>query len=147
MNPPDTEVTPSQPSVAKPDMTETSKKAFDTITEMTKQLLTLASAILTLTIAFAKDILKPAPSKHAIDLIQWSWGLYLLSIVCGILTLGTVAGTLANAANAQKTANPKQNSIRFFMCLQLVAFGFGTLLIVVFGWCAPLNVPPIPPAQ
>jgi hypothetical protein len=83
-------------------MNEQSKKAFDFAADLTKQLITLSTSIVTLTLLFSKDLLGP---KWLAVLI---WTLFLLSTVCGLWTLMALTGTLAPAP----TASPLSNSHR-----------------------------------
>lgn len=79
-------------------MTDEMKKAFDFAADLTKQLITLATGIIGLTITFTKDFLKGAPvSAHPFAF--WAWYMFLASIAMGILTLSTMTGNLAKTTN------------------------------------------------
>ncbi len=58
------------------------EKAFAFAQETTKQLITLSTAVITLTITFLKDVVKAAPVGSA-PYLQAAWVFYLLSIVFG----------------------------------------------------------------
>lgn len=61
--------------------------------DLTKQLLTLASGILALTITFLDKVLTEVSGWGHV-LLTTSWGLYILSILAGIGALMGIAGTL-----------------------------------------------------
>ncbi|WDF56896.1 hypothetical protein [Mucilaginibacter sp. KACC 22063] len=74
-------------------MKENQKKAFDFAAETTKQLITIATAIITLTVTFSKDILGGAQESTKTFLI-WTWGVFIVSIIMGIGTLMALTGRL-----------------------------------------------------
>ncbi len=65
---------------------ERAQKSFDLAAETTKQLISLSTAIITVTIAFAKDFFGSRQSG-----LEWllalAWLLYLISLISGIFTL------------------------------------------------------------
>lgn len=74
-------------------MKENQKKAFDFAADTTKQLITIATAIITLTVTFSKDILGGADNAPK-TLLVWTWAVFICSIICGVVTLMTLTGTL-----------------------------------------------------
>lgn len=70
-------------------------KSFDFAADVAKQLITLATAIITVMITFSKDIL--GTNSHYIAWLLSSWILFLLSIVFGIFTLMALTGVLAQS--------------------------------------------------
>jgi len=74
-------------------MDERVKKAFDFASDSTKQLITLSTAILALTITFNKDVLHNVSAGTRI-ILTCAWFVYLLSICLGISTLLALTGTL-----------------------------------------------------
>ena len=75
------------------DMDETQKKAFDFAADLTKQLMTFATAILTFTAAFGKEVAPDAPWYQK-GFVIGSWIFYILSIACGVFTLMGLTGNL-----------------------------------------------------
>jgi hypothetical protein len=67
------------------------EKAFEFAQEATKQLITLATGVIALTITFLKDVLGTDGSA---GFLQAAWVLYLVSIVFGVLTLLNLTGNL-----------------------------------------------------
>jgi hypothetical protein len=68
-------------------------KAFDFASDATKQLITLATAIVTVTVTFGTSVFPNAPSWVQYVLFS-AWFAYLVSIALGILTLQALTGTL-----------------------------------------------------
>ena len=112
-------------------MEERNKKSFDFAQETTKQLLTLATGVLALTITFRKDIVKDA-SEAAQTWLEVAWILFLVSTIAGVLTLGALSG------NLDKKAEPSiyAHGIRRPSLVQLVAFAAAVVCTIVFGFKA-----------
>ena len=115
-------------------MDERTKKAFDFAADSTKQLITLSSAILLLTITFSKNILNDVPQGYLRWILAFTWIFYLLSIVFGVGTLLAMTGTL-EPKDMSRVHKPSiwQGSIRIRSALQVILFLIATLLIVAFG--------------
>ncbi|WP_313002792.1 hypothetical protein [Chryseobacterium gleum] len=115
-------------------MTEESKKAFDFAADTVKQLITLATGIIAITITFSKDIIGASMLTNS-TLIFISWGLFILSIFFGILALLALTGTLDPISQANPPISPSINrkSVRNFSLLQIATFIGGLILTVIFG--------------
>jgi hypothetical protein len=116
---------------------ELAKKSFDVASEAVKQLITLSTAILTLTIAFAKDIIGYAKVQ------TWpfavSWICYLLSIISGLLYLLAMAALIHEAvgleeANRAATFNIFRKNIVLTASLRLIFFILATLFIIYISF-------------
>lgn len=83
------------------------QKAFDFAADTTKQLITLATGIIALTITFSKDIIGASELSNS-SLIFWSWGLFIFSIFFGIWTLMALTG---NLQPMKKNKKPDENEI------------------------------------
>lgn len=106
-------------------MPDKDKLEFTLASDTTKQLLTLSSAILSLTVvAFA--YLDPVRVRAAALYAAFAWGLFVLSIVLGIVTLG------AFVAAIQK-GSVWSGPVRVISILQWVSFIAGIGLMAVFG--------------
>jgi len=106
-------------------------KAFEFAQESTKQLLGLASAIIALTITFAKDFGGSAhPEARVYALI--SWGAFLASVLFGLWTLLALTGTLEPKQNGPPVSIRGKN-ITIPSVLQILTFFVGLLLTVVYG--------------
>ena len=69
-------------------------KAFDFSQDAAKQLITLSTAIVALTITFYKDFATGAGQLSKV-LVAIGWGFFLLSIVFGVMHLFQLTGALA----------------------------------------------------
>jgi len=107
------------------------ERAFDLIGEITKQVLTLSTAIITISIAFAKDFaLLASDSKK---LLGGAWILFLLAIISGLLTLMASAGVQQKAAEGNQQPSINQGNIRIFGAAELILFALGMILSVWAG--------------
>jgi hypothetical protein len=110
-------------------------KGLELIADLTKQLLTLATAILTLTVTFSKGVTERV-DRGAVWVLKTAWVLYLLSILAGIWTMMAIAGS-AMPIDAQ--AKHSADSARLPSALQIVLFAVATLCVVVVGLVAGLG--------
>ncbi len=109
-------------------------KAFDFSLEVTKQLVTLAMAILVLTVTFLDTTEKGPDTSETPWLWVSAWIIYILSVVFGILTMMALTGTLEPKDKAQvKTTTIRQGSVVMFSCMQIVLFVVGTACVVALG--------------
>jgi ABC-type uncharacterized transport system permease subunit len=104
------------------------EKSFSFAQEAVKQMITLSTAIFTLTLTFRKDV---APVGTDITFLEIGWGLYLASILFGMCTLYNLAGNV-------KVADPTidADGVRLFGILQAGAFLAGLVLTLLFGFDA-----------
>jgi hypothetical protein len=77
-------------------MDDREKKAFDFAADLTKQLITLSTGIVTITLLLSKDFVGP----RLLALAAWSF--YLLSTVFGLWVLMALTGTLAPLKEKKK---------------------------------------------
>jgi len=112
-----------------PNLDERTKKSFDFLQDATKQLITLATAILTFTITFLKDLADTA-GHNPRTLMTGCWILLVLSTIFGLLVLLNLTGVLA-----QPSLEPKiyRGSIRLFSTAQLAAFALALLFALAFA--------------
>jgi hypothetical protein len=114
-------------------MDEQEKKAFDFAADLTKQLITLSTSIVTLTFLFSKDSLEPKWLAVTI------WTFFLLSTVCGVWVLMGLTGTLApveDKATAEPTKVPARlglgDSVRNPSKCQIITFGLAIFLTMIY---------------
>lgn len=69
-------------------------KAFDFANDLTKQLLTLATAVLTLSVGFIKDLVPATQRELSFWPLEVSWLLLFLSIFFGVLMMQALTGHL-----------------------------------------------------
>ena len=110
------------------------EKAFDFAQETTKQLITLATAVIALTITFVTDVVETAPRGSA-GFLQGAWVLYLVSIVFGVLTLLALTGNLERPGVDRAPSIYRPNIVVFSAC-QVLAFSAALALTLVFGFKA-----------
>lgn len=135
-------------------MKEQHKKAFDFAADVTKQLITLSTAIITITITFSKDIISFSDTS-AKDYLLWAWMLYIATVVFGILTLMALTGSLqpmkkqASNSNNEDSANVVKEAeeecsinagnIRVLSIVQIVCFISALVLTIIYGYTSLSN--------
>ena len=116
------------------------EKAFASVQETTKLLITLSTGFIAFTVAFSKDFMK-GQLGSVTDKGLWSAAsLFLvLSVACGIWTQLGVTTVLAPPAAPNGTpviSDPEQTirhkKIKIAFALQLVSFGIGVILMAVY---------------
>ena len=119
-------------------MDEQRKKAFDFAQETSKQLITLATAIIGLTVTFGKDF---AGSVHggARVLAISAWVLFLLSILFGLLTLMALTGSLE--AKGHTAPSIRGSNVTIPAATQILLFFLGLVASVWFGILAGNSSP------
>lgn len=114
------------------------QKAFEFASDSTKQLITLATGIVALTITFSKDILGGVDFGPRL-LLMMAWSVYLVSIIFGVWTLLALTGSLEpmHSLDKRPDASIWGKNVRLPSIIQIVTFLIATLLVVVFGiWSA-----------
>jgi len=107
------------------------QRSFDLVVEITKQVLTLAVALITVSIAFLKDLtVLAAPARQV---MATSWILLLLAVVFGLMTLMACAGVQDKAAARGVQPSITESNIRALGGAQLVLFLLGLVLAVAAG--------------
>jgi hypothetical protein len=108
------------------------QKSFDYAIEVTKQLLTLGTAVLALTVTVGVDV---GRGKHDSYLLT-AWAAFFVSITCGIWTLFALMTEFAPRRGHGDDALPSVRSLRVRgpSLIQIVAFGTGTAFLVAYGY-------------
>ena len=114
-------------------MRDTTQQSFASASEAIKQLITLGTAILTLTIAF-KDKIVPSTSSTLFPLIVLGLLCHLLSICGGILALYGITNILAAADPDLGDPSVLSPEIRRPARFQIALFVLG--LSFLFVYCA-----------
>lgn len=112
------------------DLDARRSKSFDFAQELTKQLITLSTGIIALTITFRKDIVG-ANGDGETALLEIAWIALILCIVFGVGVLMTLAGNLESKAPTIYASNTKM-----FATAQVLTFIGGVALIVAYGFTA-----------
>lgn len=112
-------------------LSEQRKKAFDFCADATKQLLTVSTAVVTLTITFAKDfVVNVRPSAKIWAYLAWSG--YLASIVCGVVTLYALTAELEPSEPMDRLPSIRKGASGWSF-LQQLFFVVALILTVIFG--------------
>lgn len=134
-------------------MDEREKKSFDFAGDVTKQLITLSIGILTLCIAFTDKIFSSEAAYANSWLIFVALSLFTLSVLCGILTLMKLTGTIArNPRNREQlilnqntpsidNSNSTNSNIydactRIFSGMQMLSFLLAIIFSMSFVGCS-----------
>jgi hypothetical protein len=108
------------------------KQSFDFASDSTKQLITIATGVVTATVLFSKDL---------DSLSRWlalaAWIVLTISVLSGVAALLNMSGNLNNAADGEYPV-PSVNAygIKFFSRAQIAFFGLGIILVFIFGFFA-----------
>lgn len=106
-------------------------KAFDFAQETTKQILTLSSAIVAVTVTFIASNLKTYPSATR-TWLELGWLFYLVSIALGVATLMSLSGNLERPGDG-KEPSIYSPGIRICAILQILTFLAALVCTVIFG--------------
>ncbi|MBT2524135.1 hypothetical protein J7E91_01485 [Streptomyces sp. ISL-99] len=108
---------------------ERRKQALTAASETSKHVLTLTTAVVTITISLAKDITTRAAPSDLLWL-QMAWLAHAISVLAGVATLLALAGTLSEGDSTRSIYSP---NIRLPAAMQMAFFAFGVVLVVIFG--------------
>ncbi|MGB8260011.1 MAG: hypothetical protein WCE75_06660 [Terracidiphilus sp.] len=106
-------------------MDERAKHAFDFASDLAKQLITLSTSIVTVTLLFGEHFPKSVWAKAA-------WVAYLVSTICGVWTLMALTGTLGTPGERVDAGAIYRPKVRIAAGIQVIAFGVATILTLVF---------------
>ncbi len=112
-------------------MKDPSEKAFDFASDATKQLITLSSVIIAVTVTF----LTSSASGNRL-LLAGAWIAYFLSIVLGVVTLLTMTAVLeprGEESSPQERISIWARTVRVPSALQILTFLIGVILTVLYG--------------
>lgn len=113
------------------------EKAFDLATDTVKQLLTLSTGIIALTITFSKDFLGLSPGAGLDVPARWvisiAWVLYLGSIGFGVWAFMALTGELQPDQDLKRLPSIRETNVTFPVFMQILTFFVATIFIVIFG--------------
>ncbi len=107
-------------------------KAFDFSQDAAKQLITLSTGVLALTITFYKDF-APNAGHGSKTLMAIGWGLFLLSVTFGVFGLFMLTGALAPKEDKDKPPTVHHKNSDIASGLQQLTFLGGLVLTVIAG--------------
>ena len=121
-------------------MDEKIKKAFDFAQDSVKQLIALATGIITLSITFGKDFIGGSVNAVARPIALVSWGAFLISVFCGLWALLALTGTLEPAGKARAVkVSIRGKNVTTPSMLQILLSIVGLALTVVYGIVAAID--------
>lgn len=103
-------------------MTDRETKSFDFAADLTKQLVTLSSSIVTVTLLFSKD----GPAHHG--WAKTAWVIYLLSSIFGVWTLMALTGSLSDTSSPDLKLG---YNVRIPSACQIITFGLASIATIV----------------
>jgi hypothetical protein len=112
-------------------MTDEQKLSFDFARSVTVQLITVASAIITLGVTFFEKFRPTGGTPGWGTCLIVSWSFLALSVVGGFWSWLAQTGTLAKPGNLGLTIY--RPNIMFPASIQIVAFVVGLVLTIVYG--------------
>ena len=118
-------------------MDDQTKQAFTAASDWAKQILTLSTGIVTLTVAFADKIFGDLSDGERWTL--WiAWALYIVAILGGVWVLSALTGTLARDTSLEARDVYNLNTA-LPAYVQLGSFVAATIAIVIFGFMTAGN--------
>lgn len=117
-------------------MDERLRVAFELAFELSVQLITLAAAILVLSISLAKELYKKKVGSVSLIL---TWIGFCFSILFGFLALMAITGSLDPMESEAVRIVHIGGNVRFFAGVQVILFGLSTVLFTVIGCVAIWN--------
>ena len=115
-------------------MEEQVKKAFDFAADLIKQLISLATGIIALTITFSKDFLHSECAPARKDLTMFAWSAFVVSILCGVWALMSLTGTLDQKPGSEQVPVTIRGwNVVIPSALQILFFVGGLVLTIIFA--------------
>jgi hypothetical protein len=105
------------------------KSAFDYASEVSKQLITLATGIIAISITFSTDVI--ANTKDDREVLIGAWIAYLISIIFGIWTLMALTGELQPSASSEPSIRGR--NVTGPAILQILLFLGATAALVAYA--------------
>lgn len=128
------------------DLTDREQQAFTFAADSTKQLITLAVAILGITVTFRTEL---GASGAWGEILAFSWVCFVLSIVCGMWTMLALTGELEPVKDQERRPSIWRWNVRLPVLIQLGVFSAGIVALLIVGVTAPTpnqTAIPEPPA-
>jgi hypothetical protein len=112
------------------ELEKSEEKSFDFAQDLVKQIITLSTGVIALSITFSKDFATTAP-RGARTLLAVSWIGYIAAIALGIWTLMAMTGSLHDGKKSINDSN-----IRVPAGLHFICFLAALVLTIIAGWKA-----------
>jgi len=114
------------------------EKAFVFAADLSKQLISLSTAVIALTITFLKDVLgwkdaAPIKALRGTTLLWSGWGSMLLSVAAGLMMLMALTGELEPKTPAGRNPSIRKANVVGPSIVQILSFVLGLGLLVGFA--------------
>jgi len=113
-------------------MDERMRKAYDFAADAVKQIITLSTAIIGLTVTFLKDVLGDATARTWP--LRTAWVLYAVAILFGVWALLSLTGSLGDKRIKTADLDIYSGNAVIPMVVVVIAFVGAVGLTVFFGW-------------
>lgn len=113
-------------------MEERIQKAFDFAADLVKQLITLSTGIIALTVTFSKDIFNANGTCFSGWLVS-AWVAFFVSIILGVWALMALTGTLDPPKGQNPNLSIQGGNCRIPTGLQVLTFLIGIGLTVTYA--------------
>lgn len=108
-------------------------KGLEFAADLTKQLITLATGMVALTMTFAEKLGTTTGGVVEIpDTLKWSWVSFAVALVFAIITLMGITGTISEL-DREKDSNPDRTNIKWPARVMIGAFGVAMILVFLTG--------------
>ena len=107
-------------------------EAYKSATDLTIQLITLASGILALSITFMRDVVKSNSPTWA---LKGAWIILLLSVCCGVWALMGITGSIFEVTTGPKELKPSSYGLNIIIpsAFQITSFVTAIILLIIYG--------------
>jgi len=115
------------------------QNAFNLASDLDKQIITLSTGFLAISITFTKEVVKSVPKFFIQVFLYCAWVCYLFAICAGLITMGklTSASLIRNQASGVVTQSI--DPVMPFALLEEGIFLLGVLFTLVYGISAGLD--------
>ncbi len=110
-----------------------SREGLKAAHETTKQILTLATGIATLTVTFAKEFKPSGENLHVPITLEVAWLFYAVSVLFGLWTLLAIVGAHNLLDQGKGSVDAMASNVRIPALLMIVAFALAFVLTLVAG--------------
>jgi len=114
-------------------------EGLKSIAELAKQIITLGSALIGVTVTFAdkfREVATPGVRLAASPLLGWAWIAFVASILFAVLTLMAVTGSLNEIDQMGSESQPERGNTKIWAAPMLLSFLIGLILTAIAGWGA-----------
>jgi hypothetical protein len=109
--------------------------------DLIKQLLTLATSIVTFSAVFGKDLLSVIHQAQSLRVALFvCWTLYLLSAIFGVLALMAIVGWTADTTGRSAGSILVKPNVRLFAGLQIAFLAFSLCSTLVLGYLLSFSI-------